>query len=123
MKVYEMTYRQFKKAAMKGKVHQASGVILQDEINEKNPIILGYLNGYSDEDIACFYSLMNGTYMNRKIPFCDLHPSTIKATVIHGAYTGYLLMINHALWGELIDREKHDQMVNYFLLCRSQKLN
>jgi hypothetical protein len=55
IKIYEMTFNQFKKAAKRGKLIPASGENYEAEKYAKTFITMGYANGYSDQDIAHFY--------------------------------------------------------------------
>ncbi len=54
--IAELSFIQFKQAALQGVIHQATGIPYEEEQYAKTPITMGYINGYSEEDICHFYA-------------------------------------------------------------------
>lgn len=65
VRIHEMTFDQFKNAAKRGKLIPASGNDYEAEKYAKTFITMGYANGYSDQDIAHFYSVSFSGWRHR----------------------------------------------------------
>lgn len=59
--ISELSFLQFKQAALQGVLHQATGIPYEEERYARTPIEMGFINGYSEEDICHFYAF-NTTY-------------------------------------------------------------
>lgn len=59
--ISELSFIQFKQAALQGVLHQATGIHYEEERYARTPIEMGFINGYSEEDICHFYAF-NTTY-------------------------------------------------------------
>jgi len=56
--ISNLSFLQFRQAALQGVLHQATGVTYEEELYARTPIAMGYINGYSEEDICHFYSFI-----------------------------------------------------------------